>query len=130
MSTHHGKAGVVRSGATNAVAEVVEFTIEESVDVVDDTVMGDTSKTHLIGVKSWKASVSCFWDETDTNGQQTFTIGASVTAGLYPEGVGSGATYCSGTATITGISIGVPKDGVVTRNFELEGNGALAWSTV
>lgn len=130
MGTHHGKAGVVRSGAANAVAEVTEFTIEESVDVVDDTVMGDTSKTHLIGVKSWKATVACFWDETDTNGQQTFTIGASVTANLYPEGVGSGATYAGGTATITNISIGVPKDGVVTRNFELEGNGALAWSTV
>lgn len=130
MATHHGKAGVVRSGATNALAEVTEFSIEESVDVVDDTVMGDTSKTNQIGVKSWTASVACFWDETDTNGQQTFLIGASVTANLYPEGVGSGAAYASGTATITGVTVGVPKDGVVTRNFTLEGNGALAWSTV
>lgn len=130
MATHHGKDGVVRSGATNALAEVTEFSIEETADVVDNTVMGDTSKTHMIGVKSWTASVSCFWDETDTNGQQTFLVGSSVTVGLYPEGTASGATFASGTATITGVQLGAAKDGIVSRNFTLEGNGALAWSTV
>jgi hypothetical protein len=129
MATHHGKNGVVKVGA-NTVAEVTEFSIEEDAPVADDTAMGDTARTHLAGIPGWKGSATCWWDETDTNGQEALTKGASVTLNLYPEGAGAGATYKTGTATITGITLNVQRDNTVTRSFTFEGNGALTQTTV
>jgi lipopolysaccharide biosynthesis protein len=128
MGTIHGKAGVVRVGA-NPVAEVTEFTIETSVALADDTVMGDAWETHQIGVKKWSGSINCFWDEGDTNGQVVLDEGAAVTLNLYPDGVATGKKYVTGTATIESTSTGVPKDGVATRSFTFTGNGAMSWST-
>lgn len=129
MGTHHGKNGVVKVGS-NVVAEVQSFTVTETVGTVDDTAMGDTAETHLVGITSWTASVQCSWDETDTNGQEAMTVGASVTLSLYPEGSGSGASYMTGTATITQSGIDTKRDGVVTRSFDCKGNGALSRTTV
>ena len=130
MGTHHGKDGVVKVGA-NAVAEIDNWSVTETAATADDTSMGDTWKTHIAGktINSWNGSLSCHWDETDTNGQQALTVGASVTLNLYPEGSGTGATYKTGTATITQVGLTVPKDGVVSRSFNFEGNGALSEAT-
>lgn len=128
MATHHGKDGLVKIGS-DTVAEVTEFSVESSVDVADDTVMGDPWKTHLPGQKEWSGSLSCFWDESDTNGQEAMTEGASVALKLCPEGYDTGDKYLSGTATITRVTVAASKDGVVTRAFQFQGNGALAWAT-
>ena len=129
MATHHGKLGVVKVGS-NTVAEVVEWDVEETVDTVEDTAQGDTAMTHLAGIPGWTGNLRCHWDETDTNGQQAMTIGASVTLNLYPEGTGSGAKYKTGTATITKVGIGVSHQGVVSREFSFQGNGALTEAAV
>jgi hypothetical protein len=129
MATHHGKNGVVKVGA-NTVAEVDRWSVRESVEVSDDTAQGDTAQTHLVGVPMWNGNLTCHWDETDTNGQQALTIGASVTLNLYPEGTGSGAKYKTGTASILEVGIEVTKNGVVSREFSFQGNGALTESTV
>jgi len=128
MSTHHGKEGVVKIGA-NTVAETTSFSVQQTADVADDTSQGDTWKTHLVGMNEWSANVECWWDETDTNGQVAMTIGASVTLNLYPEGASTGDKYLSGTATITSIDIGTPKDGIVSCRFAAKGNGQLSNST-
>ena len=129
MATHHGKNGVVKSGS-NSLAEVTDFTITEGVSTADDSSMGDAAETHLTGINNWTASVKAHWDETDTNGQVTFTIGSSVTFKGMPEGAASGATYATGTASITGRTVSTPMGGVVEATFELKGNGALTWTTV
>jgi hypothetical protein len=129
MATHHGKHGVVKVGA-NVVAEVDRWNVRETIPTEDDTAQGDTAQTHLVGIPGWNGSLMCHWDETDTNGQQAMTIGASVTLNLYPEGSGAGATYKTGTATITEIGIEVAKGGVVSREFNFLGNGPLAEQTV
>lgn len=128
MGTIHGKAGVVRNGA-NPVAEVTEFTIETSVALADDTVMGDAWETHQVGVKKWSGQISCFWDEGDTTGQVALDEGASVTLNLYPDGVTTGKKYVTGTATIESTSTTVVKDGIATRSFSFTGNGAMTWAT-
>jgi predicted secreted protein len=128
MGTHHGNGGVVKVGS-NTVAEVKEWQVSTKTETVDDSSMGDAWETHLVGKKSWTASANCHWDETDTNGQEALTDGASVTLNLYPEGTATGAKYLTGTATVEAIEIGVPQDGVVSRNFQFKGNGALTLST-
>lgn len=131
MATHHGKDGVVKVGS-NAVAEVDNWSVTETAEVAEDTAMGDTWKSHIAGktINSWSGNLNCHWDESDTQGQQALTVGASVTLNLYPEGAGVGATYKSGLATITSVGVTVAKDGVVSRAFAFQGNGALAEQAV
>ena len=57
MATHHGKEGVLKSGS-NTVAEVVDFEIQETADTVDDSAMGDTARSHLVGLVAWTATVT------------------------------------------------------------------------
>lgn len=129
MATHAGSEGTVKSGA-NDIAEIRSFSLEESADTIEDTTMGDTSRTYLTGLKTFSGSVDVFWDETDTDGQVSFAVGSSVTLAVYPEGDTSGDTYYSGTAIVTGRTITSSFDGMVEASFTLQGTGALTASTV
>lgn len=129
MATFSGNAGIVKTGA-NQIAEVLEFNVSESANTIDDTVLEDTSMTHKTGLLSWSGSISCYWDDTDTTGQVSLTIGASVTLNLLPEGDALGAAEYSGTATIVGIERAVSNDNIVTQSFTFTGNGALTIGTV
>jgi hypothetical protein len=127
MGTHWGNEGQVKLGV-NTVAEVIEFEFTESVEPVDDSSMGDTSRTHIVGsgLKEWSGSLTCHWDESDTNGQATLVTGASVTLNLYPEGSTSGDTYWSGTASIVERTQTTKMEGETIRaTFTFMGNGAL-----
>jgi len=129
MATHAGSEGTVKSGA-NAIAEVRSFSLEETADTIEDTTMGDASRTYLTGLKTFSGSVDVFWDETDTDGQVSFTVGSSVTLAVYPEGDTAGDTYYSGTAIVTGRTITSSFDGMVEASFTLQGSGALTATTV
>lgn len=129
MATHTGNAGSVTIGA-NAVAEVLDFSLTEGVNVIDDTVIADAADTHLVGTTNWSGSVNCYWDETDTNGQEAMTIGASVTIHLLPEGAGSTNIDFNGTATITSIERAVANNSIITASFSFQGNGALTRSVL
>lgn len=129
MATHAGSEGTVKSGS-NAIAEVRSFSLEESADTIEDTTMGDASRTYLTGLKTFSGSVDVFWDETDTDGQVSFSVGSSVTFAVYPEGDTAGDTYYSGTAIVTGRTITSSFDGMVEASFTLQGTGALAATTV
>lgn len=129
MSAHHGNEGNVQLGA-NAVAEVQSWDYEEEdVDVQDVASMGDTEVTHFLsGIKRGSGSIECLWDETDTNGQETLDVGASVTLNLYPEGDASTDVYFGGTAKITNVRRGASVRGMVTVSFSFV--GVLAQQTV
>lgn len=129
MATHKGSEGTVKSGA-NAIAEIRSYTITETADVLEDTSMGDTSRTYLASLKTFTGSVDCFWDETDTNGQLTLDPGSTVTINIYPEGSTSGDTYYTGSVIITEKSITASFDGMVEASFSFQGTGALSETTV
>ena len=78
MATHTGSAGVVKVGA-NTVAEVRNWTVDQSQDLVETTKLGDTVKTFKTTLSGSQGTVDCFWDETDSTGQGAMTIGATVT---------------------------------------------------
>ena len=129
MATHKGSEGTVKSGA-NAIAEIRSYTITETADVLEDTSMGDASRTYLASLKSFSGSIECFWDETDTNGQLTLDVGATVTINVYPEGSSSGDMYYTGSVIITEKSITASFDGMVEASFSFQGTGALSETTV
>lgn len=128
MTTHHGNAGTLKAGA-NAVGELKNWTIEESIETADDSAIGDVWKTHLVGQKKWNGDAEVHWDGSDT-GQQALTIGASVTIAAYPEGASSGDKYYTGTATVTKISRKLTMTDIVSMSISFEGNGALSEQTV
>jgi hypothetical protein len=132
MATSWGTAGQVKLGS-NAIAEIIEFEFEETVEPVDDTAMGDSYASHIAssGIKKWRGSLTCHWDETDTNGQvAAAVVGTSVTLNLYPEGSTTGDKYYTGTATVTGRVITTKMDGeTIRQTFEFLGSGALTLST-
>jgi hypothetical protein len=129
MATHKGQDGIVKVGS-DAVAEVRSFSIEETADTVEDTVMTDTARTYITTLKSFSGSLDVFWDETDTNGQVALAVGNSVTLAFYPEGDTSGDTYYSGTALVTGFTRTASFDGMIEASITVQGSGALTTATV
>jgi hypothetical protein len=130
MANHAGKDGIVKIG-TNIVAEIKEWSIEESATFEDTTSMPNTSgyKTFTHTFSEWNGTLTCMWDETDTDGQGACTIGASVNLRVYPEGDATGDKYYSGTALISGITRTGAVDGMVTATFSFKGSGALTLAT-
>ena len=128
MATHIGRDGVIKVGA-NTVAELRSFSIEETGDTVEDTVMTDTARTFTPTLTSFTGSADVYWDEDDT-GQGALTVGAAVTIGFYPEGDTTGDTYYSGSCIVTGVSRSSSFDGMVEASITLQGSGALTASTV
>ena len=129
MATHTGSAGLVKVGS-NTAAEIRSFTLDTSAEVLEDTTLGDTSRTYQIGKKGATVSVECWWDETDTTGQIAMAEGSQVALNLYPEGADSGDYYFSGTYIITGSSVSVPTDGIIEATFTATMTGALTRGTV
>ncbi len=136
MAVHAGKEGIVKVGASPvAIAEVKEWTLETTGEVVDSTSINTATsnagwRTFVSTLNSWNGSVSCFWDETDTNGQETLDAGSTVALKLYPEGDTTGDVFFSGNAIVTGITRQAALDGLVEVNFTFQGTGALTQSTV
>jgi len=127
MANHTGSEGVVKIG-TNTISEVRSFTITETGDTIEDSTMGDASRTYKAGMKTFTGSVVCFWDETDT-AQIALTVGAGVTLNLYPEGTGTGDKYYSGSVLVTSIERAAAFDGMVEATFSFQGTGTLTLST-
>ena len=128
MATHLGKEGTVQVGS-NAIAEIRGFSIDETIDTVEDTSMGDSSKTYLASIKDFSGSVDVLYDETDTNGQTALSVGSSVTLNFAPEGTTSGDVKLTGTAIVTGKSVTSSFDGLVESTISVQGTGGLTTGT-
>jgi hypothetical protein len=128
MATFLGKGGTVQVGA-NDIAEIRSYSIDETTDVVEDTSMGDASKTYLVSIKDFSGSVDVLYDDTDTNGQTALSVGSSVTLNFAPEGTGSGAVKLTGTALVTGKSVSASYDGLVESSITVQGTGGLTTGT-
>jgi len=129
MATHTGLAGTVKIGA-NAISEIVSFSVDETNDTVEATNLTSTAKVYKALRKDATGTIECHWDETDTNGQEALDVGSEVTLNLYPEGSDSGDSYYTGTAIITGASVSVTLDGIISRTFNVQFTGGLTHSTV
>jgi len=128
MATLTGKAGVVQTGS-NALAEVRSYSITQTGDTTESTSMGDSAKTFEATLTEFSGSVDVFFDDTDTSGQVSLTIGSSFTMNLAPEGTASGAYKLSGTAIVTDVTRSASHDGLVEMSIAFQGTGALAIGT-
>ena len=126
MGTHAGREGTVKKGS-NTIAEILSYQITETAGTIEGAAMGAASKTVFADEVSAAGSMECYWDETDTNGQQALTVGAAVTLNIYPEGATTGDQYGTCSAIITSVGVSAAKGGVVTRSFSFVVNGVITW---
>ena len=128
MATHHGKEGVITIGGTT-LNNATGFTVDTTHDVVEDTALGDSMKSFLVGRGTFTFSIDMNFDETDS-GQTTMVQGAELTFAFLPEGNESGDRKFSGSGIVTGMSVSVPLDGDITRTVTGQGTGGLTIGTV
>jgi len=129
MAVHKGSEGTVKVGS-NTIANIRSYSIEESADTLEQTVMGNTSRVYATSLSTFSGSIDVYWDETDTTGQGALTINSEVTLNFYPEGDASGDTYYTGTALVTGITRTASFDGNIEASISVQGSGALSETTV
>ena len=124
MGTRLGDEGVVLNG-TNVISEVTRFSISESAERIEDTALGDDNRTYKTGKPDVTGTVECWYDSSDSTGQEDLDIGDIVTVKLRPEGTGTGKPEYSVSATITSISIEASFGAIIPRTFEWAASGAL-----
>ena len=129
MAKHKGSEGLVKIGSAT-VAEVKDWSLDETADTTEDTTMGDAARTRKSTLTSASGSINCFWDETDSAGQVAMSAGAEVALKLHPEGAASGDTIYSVAAIITSVSKSATFDGMVEASFGFESNGAVVASVI
>lgn len=129
MAKIKGRDGTVKVGAST-IAEIKDWSLEETASTDDGTTINDTHAQRDAGLISWSGSVNCFYDPSDTTGQDYLTAGSTVTLNLYPGGDTSGQEERTGTAIVTSVSTSGQNEGYVEASFSFEGSGVLARGTV
>jgi len=127
MATHTGSEGTIKVSSTT-VGELRSYSLEQTADTIEDTSMGDTSRTYKSALKGWSGSASLFFDEADA-GQLLLVLGTSVAIKVYPEGASTGDKYYYGDAIITGSNISASFDGMVEAEVTFTGTGLLTLGT-
>ena len=132
MATTKGSSGVVKlavsGGSVAAMGEVRSFTLSESADTIEDSVMGDTARTYLSSLTSATLSMDVYWDDADAV-QLVMDSGAALDWELYPTGTGTGEKYYSGGGILTSKSLTASFDGMVEGSFALQVSGAVTEAT-
>ena len=127
MATHTGSEGTIKIGSTT-VGELRSYTLEQTGDTIEDTSMGDSSRTYKAGLKCFSGSASLFFDEADA-GQILIVVGSEIAIKVYPEGSSSGDKFYEGNAIVTAYNISASFDGMVEAEMTFTGTGALSLST-
>jgi hypothetical protein len=125
---HTGKDGVVKVGGV-VIAEVRSFSVEQTGDTVENTVMTSSFRTFKPTLNSFTGSADVYWNEADA-GQSSIAINGEVTVTFFPEGDIAGDTYYSGDCIVTGISRSSSFDGMVEASITFQGTSALIETTV
>ena len=132
MATTKGSSGVVKlavsGGSVAAMGEVRSFTLSESADTIEDSVMGDTARTYVSSLTSATLSMDVYWDDADAV-QLVMDSGAALDWELYPTGTGTGEKYYSGSGILTSKSLTASFDGMVEGSFALQVSGAVTEAT-
>ena len=127
MATHTGSEGVIKIGST-VLGELRSYTLENTSDTIEDTSMGDASRTYKVGLKGFSGSASLFFDELDA-GQILIVVGSEIAIKVFPEGASSGDKFYEGNAIVTGYNISASFDGMVEAEVTFTGTGILTLGT-
>lgn len=128
MATLVGKDGVVKIGS-NTIGAIRTYSLEQTMDVIEDSTIGDTDRTYTSGLKTFSGSMDVYFDDTDT-GQLDVQVGDTGTINVQVEGDTTGDHQLSGSIIVTGRTITASFDGMVEASISFQGTGALTEGTV
>lgn len=132
MATTKGSSGVVKlavsGGSVAAMGEIRSFTLDETADTIEDSVMGDSARTYVSSLTTATLSVDVYWDDADAV-QLVMDAAADLDWELYPTGTGAGEKYYSGSGILTSKSLTASFDGMVEGSFALQVSGAVTEAT-
>jgi predicted secreted protein len=127
MATHTGSEGLVKVSSTT-IGELRSYTLEQTSDTIEDSSMGDASRTYKTGLKGFSGSASLFFDEADA-GQLLLVVGGEIAIKVFPEGATTGDKFYEGNAIVTAYNISASFDGLVEAELTFTGTGTLTLST-
>ena len=131
-TTYTGESGVVKftdnsSSTVINVASVRSFTIDQEVDAIESTTMGDGARTYIPGLRQFSGTMDIFRDDQEGSLSVFDAANAAATTGsieLYPSGETTGIKL-GGTVIVTAHSITSNFDGMVEASVSFQGSGAL-----
>lgn len=111
MAKYNGFNGSMVINSNN-IDEIEEWSIDETAQMVTGVAKGDATVIGEAGPVTRKLSFTCFLDPSDTAGQGSVTIGATVALmALYISGAGSGDYYYTcATGVVESITRNSPND--------------------
>lgn len=128
MATHKGSSGVVKiatnGGSVAAVGEVRSYSIDETADTIEDTVMGDSVKSYLASLTDATLTIDALWDDADAP-QLVLDTSVDIDWEIHPTGTGTGEKYYSGGGIVTAKTISASYDGLVEASFSVQVSGAV-----
>jgi len=131
MAINKGWDGEVKIGAS-AIAHMNNWEIAFSGDALENTAFGDTvyDRSYQPGLRSHSITISGYTEDTGTavsallNAQRASTAPAAVTVVcLYDNDTEKGWT---GSAVITGLTVGAPVDGLSPFSGTFQVSGGLS----
>lgn len=128
MARHILKNAVVKSGS-DVIDGLRSLEIEETVGATDLTAAGDAWQDHATGIPGWTATASFLLDHA-AGSNQALRAGDVITFEGYSEGDATGKVYWTGSASVLSHKLGGSYDGEGTREYSLQGKGALSSATV
>ena len=127
MATYKGQDGVFQAittgGTLASVTNLKSWSIEESVDSIESTTMGLTSKTFTTGIKGWTASCEVLYDLSNAV-QADLVVGESVDIKIWPNTVSQAESY-AGAGIVTATSQSGEIGDLVGSSITVQGTGAL-----
>ena len=127
MATYKGQDGVFQAittgGTLASTNNLKSWSVEESTDSIESTVMGATAKTFTTGIKSWTASCELLYDLSNAV-QADMVIGETVDIKIFPN-TSSQTESFAGTAIVTSTSQSGALGDMVNSSITLQGTGAL-----
>lgn len=136
LVTYTGESGVVKftdlsTSTVVNVASVRTFSIDQTLDAIESTVMGDGARTFIPGLRQFTGTMDVYWREDSTDGTGNVNLFDAANTGtntslieVYPSGVTTGIKL-SGTVVVTSHSITSNFDGMVEATCSFQGSGAL-----
>lgn len=133
-----GESGVVKfigaDSTVEAVASVRSFTIDQEVQSIESTVMGEGSRSYLPGLTQFSGTMDVYLRDEESAGQNNFLSYMANPSGtgeieLFPSGETTGIKL-AGSVVVTGHSITSNFDGIVEASITFQGSGALTRTPV
>lgn len=153
MSVYTGQFGVLKvadqtttTAVMRSVAELRSFSIETTTETIENTTMGDASRSYFAGLKSFSGTADIFYDNDQLETANAADIPAFlgginqgkltgqgdlirtdvVAFEAYPNGSSvTGSPKISGSIIITGYSITSSLDGMVEASITFIGSGNI-----